>query len=54
VEEAEATVKRLPHAAGFSSLAKRWDKYINVGGEVEKQMFLAGSNITCFTFHIHL
>jgi hypothetical protein len=40
---------------GFDALVKRWDKCISVGGGyVEKQMFSAISNITCFTFYIHL
>jgi hypothetical protein len=39
----------------FDALVKRWDKYINVGGGyVEKETFLPGSNITCFTLYIHL
>jgi hypothetical protein len=38
-----------------STLVKRWDKCISVGGGyVEKQMFSPGPNITCFTFYIHL
>jgi hypothetical protein len=42
-------------AAGFDALVKRWDKCINVGwGYVEKSKFFPGSNITCFTFYIHL
>jgi hypothetical protein len=42
-------------AAGFDALVKRWDKCNSVGGGyVEKQMFFPGSNITCFTFYIHL
>jgi hypothetical protein len=40
---------------GFNALVKRLDKCINVGvGYVKKQIFLQGSNITCFMFHIHL
>jgi hypothetical protein len=43
------------NALGFNALIKRWDKCINVGVEyVEKYMFFPGSNITCFTFYIHL
>jgi hypothetical protein len=43
------------YAAGFNALVKRWDKCIKVGGRyVEKYMFFLGSNITCFTFYIHL
>jgi hypothetical protein len=43
------------YAASFDALVKRWDKCINAGGEyVEKLMFFPGSNITCFTFYIHL
>jgi hypothetical protein len=42
-------------AAGFGALAKRWEKRISVGGGyVEKLKFCPGSNITCFTFYIHL
>jgi hypothetical protein len=52
-EMIETTIKNFC-AASFEALVKRWDKCINVdGGSVEKQMFL-GSNITCFTFYIHL
>jgi hypothetical protein len=41
--------------AGIDTLVKRWDECINVsGGYVEKEMFFPGSNITCFTFYIHL
>jgi hypothetical protein len=48
------TVRRLL-CCGFDALVKRWDKCINVaGGYVEKQMFFPGSNITRFTFYIHL
>jgi hypothetical protein len=36
-------------AVGFDALVERWDKYINVG-----EGFFPGSNITCFTFDIHL
>jgi hypothetical protein len=43
------------YAAGFSLLLKRWNKCINVGGGyVEIYMFFPVSNITCFTFYIHL
>jgi hypothetical protein len=43
------------YAAGFGSLVKRWDKFINVGGGyVEKQFFFPGSNITCFTLYTQL
>jgi hypothetical protein len=43
------------YAAGFGAVVKRWDKCMYVGGGyVEKQMFLLCSNITCFTFYIHL
>jgi hypothetical protein len=42
------------YAAGFDALVKPWDKCINVrGGYVEKFVF-PGSNITYFTFYIHL
>jgi hypothetical protein len=42
------------YAAGFDAVVKRWDKCINVvGGYVEK-CFSPVSNITCFTFYIHL
>jgi hypothetical protein len=41
--------------AGSDVLIKGWDKCINVGGRyVEKYMLLSHSNITCFTFYIHL
>jgi hypothetical protein len=33
------------YAAGFDALVKQWNKCINVGG---------GSDITCFTFYIHV
>jgi hypothetical protein len=37
---AETTTKNS-YAAGFDALAKRWENFINVGGEyVEKLMFL--------------
>jgi hypothetical protein len=43
------------YAADFDALVKRWDKCISVGGGyVEKYMFFLGSNITYFTFCIHL
>jgi hypothetical protein len=43
------------YAARFDALVKQWDMCINVGGGyVEKQFFFPGSNITCFTFYIHL
>jgi hypothetical protein len=43
------------YAPGFNALVKRWDKCIHVaGGYVKKYMFFPGSNITCFTFYIHL
>jgi hypothetical protein len=42
-------------AAGFDAVVERWNKCISVGGGyVEKEMFLRGSNITCFTFYTHL
>jgi hypothetical protein len=42
------------NTAGFEALVKRWDKCISAGGGyVEKSMLLPGSNIICFTFHIH-
>jgi hypothetical protein len=43
------------YAAGFDALVKQWDKCtcISVGEYIEKYVFL-GSNITCFTFYIHL
>jgi hypothetical protein len=38
-----------------TQLVKRWEKCMNVGGGyVEKEVFFPGSNITCFTFDIHL
>jgi hypothetical protein len=49
------TQSRDLYGAGFDALVKRWDKCINVGGGyVEKYMFFPVSNITCFTFYIHL
>jgi hypothetical protein len=43
------------YAAGFDALVEQWDKSINVsGGYVEKYVLFPGSNITCFTFYIHL
>jgi hypothetical protein len=43
------------YAAGFDGLVKRWDKCIKVGwGYFEKETFFPVSNITCFTFYIHL
>jgi hypothetical protein len=39
------------YAAGFDALVKRWDECINVGGGYD---FSPGSNITYFTFYIHL
>jgi hypothetical protein len=44
------------YVAGFASLAKQWDMCISVGGGyVEKQTFyFSGSNLTCFTFYVHL
>jgi hypothetical protein len=43
------------YAAGFDALVKLWNKCINVGGGyVEKYKFFPGSNITRFTFYIHL
>jgi hypothetical protein len=51
---AETTVKNF-HAASFDALVKRLYKYIDVGGGyVEKEMFPQISNITYFTFYIHL
>jgi hypothetical protein len=50
---AGTTVKNL-YAAGFDALIKRWDKFINVGGGYVGKSFFFGSNITCFTFNIHL
>jgi hypothetical protein len=43
------------YAEGFDPLVKRRDKCVNVGGGyVQKWMFFPASNITCFTFYIHL
>jgi hypothetical protein len=42
------------YAAGLDALAKRWGKCINVGGGYVENNFFLGSNITCFTFYIHL
>jgi histone-lysine N-methyltransferase SETMAR len=43
------------YAAGFHALVKRWNNCINFdGGYVGKLMFFPGSNITYFTFYIHL
>jgi hypothetical protein len=44
------------YVGGLDTVVERWDKCINVGGAyVEKQtFFFVGSNITCFTFYIHL
>jgi hypothetical protein len=61
-EEVETEVQKWPrqqsrdfYVAGFDALVKRWDKCINVGrGHVEKLMFFPVSNVTCFTFYIHL
>jgi hypothetical protein len=57
-EEVETEVrKRLRQqsddisAAGFDALVKRWNKCIHVGGYRE---FFPVSNITYFTFYIHL
>jgi hypothetical protein len=53
-EVAETTFKNF-YAAGFDALVKRWDKLINDGGGyAEKQIFFSVSNITYFTFYIHL
>jgi hypothetical protein len=54
-EVGETTVRDY-YAVGFDALVKRWDKCISVGGGyVEKRnVFFPGSNITCFTFYIHL
>jgi hypothetical protein len=41
-------------AAGLDALAKRWDKYIDVGGGyVEIQVF-PGSSSAHFTFYSHM
>jgi hypothetical protein len=43
------------YSAGFDELVNRLYKCINVGGGyVEKLIFFQDSNITCFTFDIHL
>jgi hypothetical protein len=43
------------YVEGFDALVKRWDMCINVGGGYfEKYMFFPVSNITCFTFYVHL
>jgi hypothetical protein len=43
------------YAAGFGALVKWWDKCISVGEVfVNKYIFSRGSNVTCFTFYIHL
>jgi hypothetical protein len=61
VEEVETEVQWLRqqskdfYAAGFDALVKRLDMVINVSEKhVEKYMFYPVSNITCFTFYIHL
>jgi hypothetical protein len=51
---AETTVKNF-YAEGLDVLVKRWNKCINVGGgHVEGSMSYPASNITCFTFYMHL
>jgi hypothetical protein len=43
------------YAAGFQALVKRWDKCVNVGGGyVGKYIFSPVTNITCFSFYMHL
>jgi hypothetical protein len=42
------------YATGFDTLVKRWDKCISVNGGYVEKYFSPGSNITCFTFYIHL
>jgi head-tail adaptor len=44
------------YAAGFDAMVKRWDICINVSGEdmSRNKCFFSSSNITWFTFHIHL
>jgi hypothetical protein len=47
---AETTVKYF-YAAGFDTLVKRWDKFINVGGGyVDKYMFF--SRFECHMFYV--
>jgi hypothetical protein len=41
-------------AAGFDALEKRREKCTNVGGGYAEECFFPGSNITRFTFYIHL
>jgi hypothetical protein len=42
-------------AAGLDAVVKGGDKCISVGGGyVEKSIHFLGSNITCFTFYIHV
>jgi hypothetical protein len=54
-EMPETPGKRHFYAVGFDALVKRWGKCINVGrGYVEKGVYFPSSNITCFTFYIHL
>jgi hypothetical protein len=40
------------YAAGFDAVVKRWDKCINL--LEDKRICSPLSNITCFTFYIHL
>jgi hypothetical protein len=50
-----AEVTEITVETRFDALVNRWDKNINVGGGyIEKYMFFPASNITCFTFCIHL
>jgi hypothetical protein len=41
-------------AAGLDALVKRWDKCVSVGGGYVEKCFFPGSDITRFTFYIHL
>jgi hypothetical protein len=55
VREVAETTVRYFCAAGFDAPVKQWDRCVRVGGGyVEKSCFSSGSNITCFTFRIHL
>jgi hypothetical protein len=47
--------QKIYNATGIDTLVKQWSKCISVvGGYVEKYVIYPCSNITCFTFHIHL
>jgi hypothetical protein len=60
-EEVETEVRKLLrqqskdlYAVGFDALVKQWDMCIKVGGGYVENIFFSGSDITCFTFYIHL